>query len=86
MNREQLKEELNNIGISWEKYSLYGDLVLDALVMYDNYNHWEVFYYDERGKRINEESFDSESDACQYILNLFKDTIRLQNRFGIKLT
>ncbi|MGN6568265.1 MAG: hypothetical protein ACTHJ0_09945 [Flavipsychrobacter sp.] len=85
MHAEQLKEELNKIGIPWERYSLNGDLVFDSIVLYKNYMIWEVFYYDERGVRIDEKTFDSETSACEYILKLFKDTLQLQIKFGIKL-
>lgn len=85
MNRENLKEELNKIGVPWECYSLYGDLIFDCIVLYKNYEIWEVFYYDERGIRVDEKRFNSETAACEYILKLFKDTLQLQSKFGIKL-
>lgn len=86
MNREELKEELKKLNIPWEHYSLYGDLVRDSIVLYKNYDNWEVFYYDERGNRLDQKIFRSESTACEYILKHFKDIKNLENRFGIKLT
>lgn len=72
MNKDELKKELDKQGINSNEYSLNGDIDSDKIVLYQNYDKWEVFYFDERGRRNNEKIFCSEEDACSYIYELFK--------------
>lgn len=73
MNRKDLKFELDKLGINENMYSLYGDLVNDRIILYENYYRWEVFYLSERGTRDNYRVFFTEDEACNYILGLFKE-------------
>ena len=43
-----------------------------AIVLYQNYSKWEVFYFDEHGERIYEKVFCNEEDTCLHIYELFK--------------
>jgi len=72
MNRYELKDELDRLGVHAGFYSLEGNLLPDRIVLYHNYSKWEVFYFDERGNRDNEKVFFSENDACNYIYEYFK--------------
>jgi len=63
---------------------LEGELKPDAIILYNNYNISEVFYFDERGGRNQENKFNSETDACDYIYQLFKDAKDVQEGFGVK--
>lgn len=72
MNRKELKHKLDKLDIYPEFYSLEGNILPDRIVLYHNYNKWEVFYFDERGNRDNENVFFSETDACNYIYEYFK--------------
>lgn len=73
MNRTELKEKLEKLGIKARDYSLYGDLNPDCVVLYHSYYEWQVFYFNERGGRDSMKIFTSEDDACNYILNKFMD-------------
>lgn len=72
MNKDELKKELDKLGINSNEYSLNGDIDSDKIVLYQNYDKWEVFYFDERGGRNDEKVFCHEEDACSYIYELFK--------------
>lgn len=72
MNKDELKKELDKLGINSNEYSLSGDIDSDKIVLYQNYDKWEVFYFDERGGRNDEKVFSREEEACSYIYELFK--------------
>jgi len=73
MNKIELKEKLNKMGVIPSEYSLEGSIAdWDKIVLYQNYAKWEVFYLDERGNRDSLEIFDNEADACQQIYNEFR--------------
>ena len=72
MNREELKNKLDELGVYAGFYSLEGELLPDRIVLYHNYAKFEVSYFDERGNRDNERVFFSESDACNYIYDYFR--------------
>jgi hypothetical protein len=84
MTRIELQQELDKLGIGPANYSLDGELKPDAIVVYPNYGHLEVFYIDERGGRNDEKSFGTAEEACDYILKLFIDAKNVEKRFGIK--
>lgn len=75
LTKSTLKRELDKLGVDPLYYSLDGDLRNDAIILYESYDTWIVFYY-ERGNRDSEKTFNSESDACQHILNLFRSSIK----------
>jgi hypothetical protein len=72
MNRDELKYMLEDLDVPTNAYSLEGSLLPDCIILHNNYAKWEVFYFDERGNRNNEEIFFSENDACNYIYEYFK--------------
>lgn len=72
MNKDDLKKELDKLGINSNEYSLSGDIDSDKIVLFQNYDKWEVFYFDERGGRNDEKVFYCEEAACSYIYELFK--------------
>ena len=78
MNRSDLKKVLEKIGIDPRFYSLDGTLLPDRIVLYISSSSWIVFYFDERGNRNNELEFNSESKACEHILDLFKRSIQIK--------
>ncbi len=81
MNKNDLKIHLDKLKVNRGYYSLNGDILPDRLVLYQNYNMWEVFYFDERGNRKDERVFMTESDACKYILEHFKKQKEIESRF-----
>ena len=72
MNKSELKEKLDLLGINENFYSLSGALLPDRVILYNSYDEWLVLYFDERGNRNDEQTFSSENEACQYIYNKFK--------------
>ncbi len=64
-----LKNELIKRGVPSDVYCLSGGLPNEAYVINCNDGRWEV-YYSERGIKGNLRTFDDESEACFYILEL----------------
>ena len=79
MNKHELIEKLDELKIKPTLYSLNGDLLPDRIILYNSYSDWIVFYLDERGNRRDEKIFHSESEACRYIYEDFKDLKRFDN-------
>lgn len=69
MNLQELKAVIEEREFRRESYSLNGELRDDTLCIDHVHGTWLV-YYAERGKRWNERSFLSESEACKYFLDL----------------
>jgi hypothetical protein len=84
MNRKELIYNLKLLGINPKQYSLFGDLIPDTIVLFQNYHRWEVFYLDERGNRDNEKIFNSENDACLYIYKIFHNSKDIEEKFSIQ--
>ena len=78
MNKLELACLLQKEGVNSSFYSLNGELVPDRMVLFQSYEKWYVFYYDERGNRRNESMFDSESDACKYLYEYFKKQYKIR--------
>jgi len=72
MTRTELKQKLDALNVHPGFYSLDGELLPDRVVLFDNYGKSEVFYFDERGNRVNVKIFSSELDAHNYIYEYFK--------------
>jgi hypothetical protein len=81
MNRQELKYKLDELGINAGFYSLSGELLPDRIVLFQYYNKWEVFYFDERGNRNNERIFHSESDACDYIYDYLRKQKEIEEKY-----
>ena len=76
MNKHELEQKLNDLGIDPDSYSLNGECMNETLCLENNYGRWSIFY-SERGLRTNEEIFDSEDKACNAFL------VRIKKMFGI---
>jgi hypothetical protein len=81
MNKQKLKRELERLNVDKRLYSLDGELKPDAIIMYNSYNQWEVFYLDERGGRNDKKIFDSEEKACNYVYKLFKESKEMEDKY-----
>jgi len=81
MDKMELKNKLNLLGVSSHEYSLDGELVADNIILYISYHKWEVFYLDERGGRNDEKVFDSENEACEHIYKLFKESKEIEDKY-----
>jgi hypothetical protein len=83
MSTSELKRQLDLLGVRSGRYSLFGELLPDTVVLVRNYYKWEVFYLDERGGRNDEKIFWSENEACDYIYEMYLKTIEIEKRFGV---
>jgi hypothetical protein len=69
MNTKELKNALNNAGISPDIYALTGGLPNEVYCLNHFDAYWEV-YYSERGAKSGLMRFDTEDEACIYLYNL----------------
>jgi hypothetical protein len=81
MNRNELKCKLDKLNVFTGFYSLEGELLPDRIVLFHNYDIWEVFYFDERGNRDNEKVFLSENEACEYIFEHFNQQKAIEKKY-----
>ncbi|MDR2002374.1 MAG: hypothetical protein LBQ74_05025 [Prevotella sp.] len=70
MRVKELEQKIEELGIDDLHYSLYGELKSDSIILYQNYNKWEIFYMDERGSRKQLGVFDEEEQACNFLYEL----------------
>lgn len=75
MNVQKLKSELNKLGVS-KSCSILGQKYPNEsyCLMYEN-SLW-IYYYSERGCRSNLKKFESEEEACEYLLEQVKRDMR----------
>jgi hypothetical protein len=69
MNRGVLRVRLDALNIAPSAYSLDGGHPSEVYVLDQCYGAWRV-YYSERGQESGLVEFQSESDACEYLLAL----------------
>ena len=69
MNINQLKEKLDKAGIKPNRYSFDKEYPNESMCLNNLNGKWEV-YYSEKGQKSSLKSFDSESEACDYLYNL----------------
>ena len=81
MNKQQLKKNLDQLGIRETSYSLEGDLIPGRMIIFNSYNEWQVFLFDERGNRDQERVFSSESDACYYLFKRLKSAKEIEDKY-----
>ena len=72
MNKTELIKKLDDLDVPRFFYDLDGNLLPDRIILYNSYNDWIVFYLDERGNRHNQNTFDSEEKALNYIYKEFE--------------
>ena len=72
MTVEELKKQLDAIGVPDDLYSLLiGGFPNEALCLIKNEDGWEV-YYSERGQKSDVQQFENESEACEYLFEELK--------------
>jgi hypothetical protein len=82
MNRQELKQRLIEENVIESAYSLESGLAGEQYVLSDEGGgNWSVFY-NERGQRIGHRKFNSEDEACAYMLKVILDdrTTRKKSR------
>lgn len=82
MNRHDFQAAADRAGINGAVYSLDGGLPSEKYVLALELGGWRV-YYSEHGHRTDEHVFDTEDEACSYLLaSLVQDPttrVRLAN-------
>ena len=71
MNRRKLQDSLTALGVRPDAYSLNGGYPNESYVLSYDGRRWSV-YYSERGQASGVKEFETESEACAYILQLIK--------------
>lgn len=69
MNTNELEVKLTEAGVRKDVYQLSGGLPNEAYCLAQSDEEWQV-YYSERGSKSNLKTFDTESQACQYLFEL----------------
>ena len=69
MNIDQLKKELSRNNINPQCFSIGMPWPVDGYCLDNNNGNWEVFYV-ERGEKHNVSQYNTESDACDKLLEL----------------
>ena len=73
MDKEQLKHELDFLKIDPRMYNLEGSICKTGTILYKSQNTWEVIHIGDKGEQKIAEIFNSENDACLYILDEFTE-------------
>ena len=67
----ELKNKLDEIGVSQDLYSIMtGGLPNEKLCIVQE-EMWQV-YYSERGKKVRQKFFETEEEACEYFYEKLK--------------
>lgn len=83
MNKDELCSTLINIGISRSYYSLEGGLPNEKLCLDYESGKW-IVYYSERGIRTGIQYFDSEDDACNYLLHAIEESASVTKPIAVE--
>ena len=67
MNRQELKKQLVYMNVPEFEYDLEGGFSDQAMNLLQNGDKWEVFFCERGGKSVVKQ-FDTESEACEYLL------------------
>ena len=68
LTRNRLVMLLDAENVSTDAYRLHGERADEALVLEEGRDAWAV-YYAERGLRSGERTFESEDEACHFMLD-----------------
>jgi len=83
MNKEQLESRLKKQNINPNLYALDGNPIVDRIILMKVDLGWEIFYFDDKGKKENVKRFLNENDACDYVYQVLKDDQQTANQFGL---
>lgn len=82
MDKKELKKQLEILGVNKEYYSLNGVEMPGRTIFSYSSSRWSVYNINERGKKTDEKYFNSEEDACYYMLKILKEEKDLQDRIN----
>jgi hypothetical protein len=72
MNKQQLLQAIRKEGIREDAFDLDGGHFSETYTLPESYGRWFV-YYGERGVESGRKEFATQSQACEYLLNLLKN-------------
>jgi len=82
MTKVELKAALDQAGVDPNAYSLFGELKDGCITFSQQPNgRWSVFY-SYKGTHVNRRSFDSESAACEDLLDRMLHTLAIRRKYG----
>ncbi len=71
MNRQALQTILDQEGIRRDAYSLCGEFASECYCLSESAGKWAV-YYSERGAESGKQQFQTESEACECLLEILR--------------
>ena len=71
MNKQQLLQAIPKEGIREDAFDLDGGHLSETYTLSESYGRWFV-YYSEKGLESGKKEFTTQSQACEYLLNLLK--------------
>ena len=71
MNKQQLLQAIRKEGIREDAFDLDGGHLSETYTLSESYGRWLV-YYSEKGLESVKKEFNTQSQACEYLLNLLK--------------
>ena len=85
MNKENLQLMFNELKVNPLSYTLSGGLPNEKYVIDQGIGKWSV-YYSEKGQKNNEKVFETEHEACQYMLKCVSEDLstRINNSQKIR--
>jgi hypothetical protein len=72
MNKKELLQVLSRENIREDAFDLNGGHLDETYTLAEASGHWFV-YYSERGLESGRKEFDTEAEACEYLLNKLRD-------------
>ena len=72
MDKETLLQDLRKEGIREDAFDLDGRHLSETYTLSESCGRWLV-YYSERGLEAGKKEFATQSEACEYLLNLLKN-------------
>jgi hypothetical protein len=81
MTIKELKTKLDELNISEELYSLYGNNLPETTVL-DHQSKWLIYRIYERGIKGRVFSFNTETEACEYFYQMMKKDKEREDRIN----
>lgn len=76
MTVDELRAELDRLGVPRNFYAINGHLSSDTHILERVHTYWQYFYFDEKGSADNYRKFETEADACEYLLQVLKTEMK----------
>jgi hypothetical protein len=84
MNKKELKNKLDELGIGTNNYELDGDPKPSRYILSHVGSKWQTFAFDEHGNISEKREFDSEDEACQDMLDRLIYLVEWRKKYNIK--